>query len=428
MKFYFSCSQNYDLKLCREYGIKNIFINFRDITYGKIDPNEIYGFDSVIIFQGKKPGHVAFNKFLEEHGDKFEYWIYTDLRWAEGKKSLVYNRFSGLEQLKEKEIGGIYIDDDEKYKKNRSLLRSNIRKTGYQPYILLKTHNLTRFKSVDGIVVATPFHYSNYKKVAFFDIIKGKLVKKKPGEVTKNDLVKYVGHDWYEKFDYDKIHEGVWAELRKINLYTYKLYVDYIRGIIRKKKEYEIVKEYYEKAGVKMPDWVDEEDAYGEKKIKYLRKPRGKTMIYSRMARTFSLLCDNCLVADRCPMYEENSVCQLLPLMRQFGNTRNVEHILKKMEEIIADEYYRYMRGSYFEDMMGGEINKEVTKLGDTLVKHLELYAKLKFGKDNQVNINNLIYTDQVNITWEEALEKVRKEYGDDLAEKIKKRIEQEGE
>ena len=222
--------------------------------------------------------------------------------------------------------------------------------------------------------------------------------------------------------DYNKITNGNFLEIFKFNVLGYWMYD------VKKKRRLPRWIEEYEKAKMRGEDlsWTEELDRKGHKKITYLssRYNRIKHGLYAKTLKNENIICDTCPIRDVCPFYEEGAVCAFTTIWRDIGDTRNSAWVLSKLEEIIAEEYARYMRATYIEGMSGEVANKEITKLGDALTKHLEIYNRILSGSKDIVvgggiNLN-------VTMTLDEALEDVRKRYGTELADKIKERLENE--
>ena len=180
-------------------------------------------------------------------------------------------------------------------------------------------------------------------------------------------------------------------------------------------------------SGEKFPSWIGEKDNYGRPKVIYLKTRYGnyKHGAYARVLHTYALTCDNCPVADKCPMYQEGSLCYFIPFWRSIGNTRNKEQVINVMERVVQEKYMRYMRARYFEDLEGGILDKSVSKLEDDLLKSLELLIRVKYGGYSNVNIYAMGKDSEMNLNLDfgKAYEDIEKEYGEELAKKVREKI-----
>ena len=119
--------------------------------------------------------------------------------------------------------------------------------------------------------------------------------------------------------------------------------------------------------------------------------------------------------------------CYFLPMWNKLGmKTRNKKEVDITLQNLVADAYARYQFARMTEQMTG-VVDKNVTSLYESLVKSLDLYNRVRFGVANTNTINMLNVGDNkvsVRIGSEEALNKVRDLYGEEMTNRIKKRIE----
>ena len=154
----------------------------------------------------------------------------------------------------------------------------------------------------------------------------------------------------------------------------------------------------------------------------------GNSGVYAKIIQKNALECNNCVVKDVCPVYKENSLCYFTPHWKKLGEkTRNKEAIVSTLQNILADKIARLERGKYFEDKSGGMLDKQVSALEMDIVKTLEILHRIMYGVAPTTNVNVLTKGDsKINIGGDKdsILEELRKEYGDEMAGKIEKKIE----
>ncbi|MEM0142714.1 MAG: hypothetical protein QXL94_01975 [Candidatus Parvarchaeum sp.] len=183
------------------------------------------------------------------------------------------------------------------------------------------------------------------------------------------------------------------------------------------------------------PSWLNTFDKDGNPKSKYLnsRFNNYKSGAYAKVVQNIALFCDNCPVGGMsatgeplCPKYQSGATCYFIPYWRKLGmNTRNKEQVIRTLEELVAEAMVRYQSARWTEQLTG-VIDKNVTALYKELTTSLELYNRVAFGVQNFNTLNMLNVGDnkvQVNMSFDESLERVRELYGDELAKRIEKKI-----
>ena len=215
------------------------------------------------------------------------------------------------------------------------------------------------------------------------------------------------------------------------NLFQMQKWTDVNNG----KKGYVEQLKVAEETGQPLPAWANAFDKAGRPKTQYLRSRFNgyKSGAFARQVQKFAMYCNNCPVggasgdAPLCPMYEAGSVCYFLPMWNKLGmKTRNKKEVDITLQNLVADAYARYQFARMTEQMTG-VVDKNVTSLYESLVKSLDLYNRVRFGVANTNTINMLNVGDNkvsVRIGSEEALNKVRDLYGEEMTNRIKKRIE----
>ncbi len=194
---------------------------------------------------------------------------------------------------------------------------------------------------------------------------------------------------------------------------------------ISKKPKYQVQLDAIEEGRQVAPAWINEVDKLGRPKSVYLasRYNNYKGGVYAKNVQKYALMCDTCVVKDKCPVFEAGSTCYFTPLWKNLGaKTRNKEHILRTMERTIADTIYRLEKAKYFEDKSGGSLDKSTSNLAMDLAKMLQIMNEIMYGKNPTVGI----VTDKLNINMDmdTALTKLREQYGEEVENKIKKNIE----
>jgi hypothetical protein len=183
-------------------------------------------------------------------------------------------------------------------------------------------------------------------------------------------------------------------------------------------------KQYIEE-GNPLPDFVKE----GKTDItrSALFRPVVNGMNSKRLSE-ISLRCNDCIIRDKCYAYQKDAVCAFTKMWKDIGvvSTRNTEFIIKKMEDIVSDQYSRLLRAQFFEDVQGGKLTKNVTDLQNDLIRNLDIMFRLKFGTGgaNKFQILNIGNNQTVVGGADEALNQLRSELGDQVADKIKKRLD----
>jgi hypothetical protein len=182
--------------------------------------------------------------------------------------------------------------------------------------------------------------------------------------------------------------------------------------------------------GTPLPMWAGDTDRLGRSKVIYAKSRFNalKSGMYARELQKSALECNNCIVNDKCPVFEKDALCFFIPTWRKMGgSTRNQEQITRKMEDLIADKFVRYQRASYMEARLGGATDSAVSQFENDLLKAMELLYRVKYGMPGagmKVALNMTKDGVQVGmaLNTEQILADVQAEYGDRLVEKIRKR------
>lgn len=135
--------------------------------------------------------------------------------------------------------------------------------------------------------------------------------------------------------------------------------------------------------------------------------------LYAKKLR--GLVCNNCPISDKCPQFQEGAVCYYEKRWRRLGNTRNRETILKLLETLIKDAWYRWNRARAFQDAEGGFEDKSILALEKQLLQLIEFYDKLLHPEKYQATVNISHKQQVINIAQltpeklDEALKKARR-------------------
>lgn len=405
---YYFFRQRNELDLYKKYGYSQLYGEWNR-KWGKEDMDG--SFRLIIRYRGKYWKDLM--DFMEVWGDYVDYLIVPISKYDE-KSEKMY----------------AYVDDEKDLELARDVKpsrvalsgnavgmgwRKELNKVGVKSYITYKRANnendvaFINSYILDNSIGKRLLVYNNKK----FEIRSYK-------EYGMIDFKKNVHGDDVD-FEFEDLKSGKFLPILEHNIYVFMKYV--VKGEKSDKKEWEIIYEKLKKEG-RLPDWVNEKDVRGNRKVRYLssRYNRLKHGLYAKELKSEAYICDTCPIKDTCPLYEKGSVCAYTTIWKDMGETRNVEWVLKHMEDVIADEMARYFRAVYIEGQSGDVANISITKLGDTLMKHLEIYTKLISGKGD-VSIDM-----KVEVSLDKALEEVRKMYGEELAEKIEEKIKDESE
>ncbi len=187
-----------------------------------------------------------------------------------------------------------------------------------------------------------------------------------------------------------------------------------------------------QKDGASLPEWAEDYDKTGRRKVVYLKSRFNsfKHGGYAKVVSEMALQCNNCAVRDVCPMFEPDSVCAFIPMWKKLGiKTRNKDAVLTNVENIVADMLARHERAKFMELAAGGLPERTVTNLEINLLKAMELYHRMLYGDSgSKVNIFNMGETKAIiGANMEEELKKIRDEYGDEMASKVTERIKKIG-
>lgn len=97
----------------------------------------------------------------------------------------------------------------------------------------------------------------------------------------------------------------------------------------------------------------------------------------------FQLSCDSCYLADRCPRYEEGSICKCdaeFDALAELLNTSDPEAIRGFLWSKLRLDATRLARAYYFEAMDGGLLDRNVDSLSTRLTKDAVVMSKLVQG------------------------------------------------
>jgi hypothetical protein len=217
------------------------------------------------------------------------------------------------------------------------------------------------------------------------------------------------------------------------NLWQMQRWADINNGVKGYTKQLEAIKE----GEMPAPSWMNNFDKNGVPKSRYLasRFNGFKSGAYARAIQNVALYCDQCPVGGNsatgsplCPKYNPGDLCYFLPHWKNLGmKTRNKDQVVRTMEDLVADAMVRY-QFAHFQEQLTGLVDKNVTALYRELMTSLELYNRVAFGVQNVNTLNMLNLGEnkvQVNMNFDDSLEKVRSLYGEDLVKKIQKKIQE---
>lgn len=418
---YIAARQNNEIDVLREYNIENLFLEFTKNRKWKIDGDYTH-FDMIW-------------KYTSGNWDKFVdgviYWkgflsaiILPIGKTIEVKDMDVFYEAKTKKEvyeLMDRGITNIYMSI-ELYRLESKYILERARKMEIDmKFIVRGDKSEADPKYIYAFVSYLPLDYAISKRVMVYRY--GKREIRPVKEFALVDFnVTFNGNTL--GIDYDKMKKGDYLEIFKFNALAYWVYdIKKQRYVPKWLDEYERLKERGE-----LPDWVNDYDKKGRPKARYLmsRYNRIKHGIYSRVLVNENIICDTCPIRDKCPFYKPGAVCAYTDIWKDLGNTRNVSWIIKKLGDIIAEEYARYMRAVYIEGMSGDVANKAITQLSDSLAKKLELYNRLLKG-ESDTKISGSVDLN-INMSIDEALESVRAAYGEELAKKIEERLKNEEE
>jgi len=133
--------------------------------------------------------------------------------------------------------------------------------------------------------------------------------------------------------------------------------------------------------------------------------------LYAKKLR--GLLCDYCPISEKCPNFQEGAICYYEKSWRRLGNTRDRKTLLKMLDELIKDAWYRWNRARAFQDAEGGYEDKSVLQLEKHLAQLVELKDKLEHPERYNPNLSismqkqqNLYITQNIFADFEEKLKK----------------------
>lgn len=406
---YYFFRQRNELDLYKKYGYSQMYGEWNR-KWGIEDMDG--SFRLMIRYRGKYWKDLQ--EFLEIWGDYVDYLIVPIGKYDEkNEKMYAYiNDEKDLELAKDIKPSRVALSTNAITKGYRRMLN----KIGVKDYILYRYES--RGDNVRARINSYILDNSIAKRLLVLN--GGWFEVRHYKEYGMIDFKKNVNGDDVD-FDFEDLKSGKFLFILEHNIYVYMKY--YIKGEKKNKKEWEIIYEKLEKEG-RLPEWVNEKDMRGNKKAIYLasRYNRLRHGLYAKSLKNEAYICDTCPIKDTCPFYEKGSVCAFTTIWKDMGETRNVEWILKHMEDVISDEMARYFRAVYIEGQSGDVANISITKLGDTLMKHLEIYSRLLTGKGD-VSVDM-----KMEVSLDKALEEVRKMYGEELANKIEEKIKDESE
>ena len=411
---YIAVRQRQEVDALRLFPIENIYLEYTKDSKWSFDDDLV---EFSMIWRYSSGNFDKFAKGVEEWKTHLYGVIVPIGKRINGFERIFYevNTLEDADKVYARGEGQIYCDIAF-WRRNSTALITRASNRGVDLKVIVKSGSkMRRGKYIIARIVYTPLDYAISKRVMVFkhgnreirDIDSFGLVDYKQ---TFNEEIPYIS--------FEKMKKGDYLEIFKFNAFAYWYYIiNRKRGFPRWMAEYEKLK-----AENKLPDWVEDVDKKGRPKIRYLssRFNRVQHGVYAKLLHEENFICDTCPIKDICPLYQKGAVCAFTQIWKKIGNTRNVDWIIKKLEEVIAEEYARYMRAVYIEGMSGDVANKSITQLGDMLVKHLEIYNRLIRGKD--VDVGGKITLD-VAVNLDEALNEVRRKYGEELYKKIEKKI-----
>ena len=101
----------------------------------------------------------------------------------------------------------------------------------------------------------------------------------------------------------------------------------------------------------------------------------------NRQYVTASLTCNVCQAQGTCRAFKAGSVCTITDTFASY-ESKQAHDVLAKLQEIISALEIRYRQNVYFEKLDGGRARKEVTTMGDQLLKLYKLQHDLFRERD----------------------------------------------
>ena len=229
--------------------------------------------------------------------------------------------------------------------------------------------------------------------------------------------------DSIEKNRRNKMLSSFW------NMWTLQQIVDAFN--VKTKGVYEEIAEKYKKGELALPQTAIETYKTDQRaKIEVLKNRFNnyKNGQYAKMLFDYAITCGQCPYRDKCPMAgKDDDICYFLPYFKKKSlETRNKNEVIKRVEEIVAEKMQDWLMAKYGQKLTGNVIDRTVLLAESELLKALDLLAKLKYGDTAQfqMNVLNLGNTHVIASSLDAELEKIRKEFGEALADKIRKKIE----
>ena len=340
-----------------------------------------------------------------------------------------FTRDEGIPFVKEMIAKGFkwftFINSSEKAEDAEEMAREVVEAGGQVHLSEFTKHDLLSIKeSVDSVDSTVWSSASRWGKVFFMKFGKIKIYN-----IDDADVLNAAVQDRFWNIFSDQVRQSVLAKknvhpLNAWNAYQLMLYIEHLNANIPAYKD-------YLRNGGSIPEFAEGKDSMGRDKIKEIAKFKSPTnAIFSRKLLEFGLQCNTCIIRDKCPAYKKDSVCAYTEVWKETGalNTRNVEAVISSLESLVEEQNQRLIRSQFIESTQGGNINKNVTDLQNSLIRNLDILYKLKFGSINQnkYNILNIGSNQMVVGASEDVLNAVRSEFGEDIANKINKRLSED--
>lgn len=192
----------------------------------------------------------------------------------------------------------------------------------------------------------------------------------------------------------------------------------------RTKGVYEEIAEKVNKGELVLPETAIDKNKIKMVKERFNNYEQGK---YAKMLFDYGVTCGVCPYRGSCPFAgKDDDVCYFLPYFRKEAiGIRNKETLIRRLEDIVSEKYVTWMQAKLMERLSGNIPDRAVLMAEGELLKALELLFKLKYGEKSAMTMNvlNLGDTHVVAGGLDRELENIRKQFGDELAERIKKKI-----
>jgi hypothetical protein len=298
-------------------------------------------------------------------------------------------------------------------------LRQNIKSKGLKIHIFGFTGNrIFETRAVDSVDSTTWLSAGRFANVFIFNGRDGwdsYNLRKDKNIVEKILKDKFMN----DVFDIEEVkkeyNEGKFYSFNFYNLYQIQKGVDYLNGV---KSE--------DGVGIVL---AEEPKIVAEKRRKSLE--RGRDFEEALLIFNTNFLCGNCPVKSSCPVRgNDEDVCYFVKLYDRMVKIESKDDIVNIVENIFKEDYKNWFKLLVESRLSGQEGDVKMMKLQDSMLKTLELLYRMKYGlAENQINVLNLGNLSVSSKSLEEELEEVRREYGDEIARKVKEKIERvEGE